>query len=111
MTTTSKELFVPQLIGTSESVLYSVPVNTVSIISYVSLHNTSTEAVTVTISTPTSGQISNSSNQLSVKRIAGLETLRVYDAVGYTLNAGASIRAVADTDNVVNIRAGGVEIV
>lgn len=101
----------PTLLSTTEAVLYDVNVNTVTVIKYISLHNTGTSPVEVTISTPASGQISSSANQLSVKRIAGKETLRVLDAVDFPLSAGMSIRAVADVADLVNIRVGGLEIV
>ena len=110
MTTTTKPLFSPQIVNIAESVLYQVPVSTTTVISYLSLHNTSTTPVKITVSTPVSGELSSTANQLTVKTLAGLETLRVYDAVGYTMATGQSIRAFADTDGAVNIRAGGAEI-
>lgn len=111
MTSLTKSLFSPQLIGITESVLYQVPTNTTTVIKYISLHNTSTTPASVTISTPVAGDISSTSNQLAVKAIAGRATLKVFDAVDYPINAGSSIRAFSDTEGVVNIRAGGIEIV
>ena len=111
MTSITKSLFAPQLVGIDESVLYQTPANTTTVIKYILLHNTSTVPATVTISTPTSGQISSTANQLAVKTVAGLASLQITEAVNETLNAGSSIRAFSDTEGVVNIRAGGIEIV
>lgn len=106
---TTKPLFSPQLLETVESVLYQVPASKTTVLGYVSLHNTSTSPVTVTISTPDQGEVSSASNQLSVKTVAGLELLKINEAVGDILATGTSIRAVASVGGVVNIRAGGVE--
>lgn len=110
MTSRIKSLFVPQLLGTTESVLYSPPANTTTVIKYIALHNTGTVPATVTISTPVANDVSSTANQLAVKRIAGLETLRVHEAIDYPINSGTSIRAFSDATT-VNIRAGGIEVV
>ena len=110
MTTTTKPLFSPQIVNIAESVLYQVPASTTTVISYLSLHNTSTTPVKVTVSTPVRGKVSSADNQLTVKTLAGFESLKVAEAVGDILETGQSIRAFADVDGAVNIRAGGAEI-
>lgn len=111
MTNKTKPIFKPTLLSTSESVLYEVGVNTTTLLKNIILHNTSTTPAVVTISIPEKGDVSSKTNEFTVIRIAGKESLKVPEAFDHVIEEGDSIRAFADVDGAVNIRAGGIEIV
>lgn len=111
MSDTVSELFDPTYAGLTETVLYQVESNTKTLMKYLSITNTSTTPVQVTINTPVLGQASSLINQFIVKRVAGQSTLKVFEIVDLPLKSGMSLRATADTADAALIRAGGIEIV
>lgn len=110
MATTPKPLLDPTTVANSTTTYYTVPAATTTIIKHMALHNTSASPVQVTIYLVESGGTAAATNQIFKKTIASLESIQVFSAINATLEAGATVQAVAGTASVVALHASGNEI-
>ena len=110
MATTPKPLLDPALVANSTTTYYTVPTATTTIIKHLALHNTSASPVQVTVYLVESGGTAGASNQIFKKTIASLESYPVYSALNATLEAGATIQAIAGTASAVSLHASGNEV-
>lgn len=97
-------------LGVAAAVYYTVPVNTVSTISAMSITNTTGSARTVTVHLVPSAGVAGAANAVcSARTVSPGETFNVFGAIGQTLAAGGTIQALADAAAALTIVASGYE--
>lgn len=91
---------------------YTTPANTRTIITKLTLTNTTGTPRTVDIHLIPSGGSATASNQVvDAYLVPANDQKVVYEAVGHVLEAGGFLQAVADAATAVTIIASGVEVV
>ena len=89
---------------------YSVPANTITTISAMSLINTTAGAVTATVHLVASAGSPSAANMiLSARTIAAGESYNVSSAIGQSLPAGAMIQALSGANTSITFVASGYE--
>lgn len=92
---------------TANAVIYTCPASTTVVVKQVTLCNTHSGAVTVTLSVkPTADTIGNEHKVLSAVSLATNETLTI--ATSWVMVAGDTINGSASVTNVVNVMLNGL---
>ena len=105
-----KSLVPGSLLTTSAAIYYTVPSGALTTVSAMTLCNTSAGVVGVTVYlVPNAGSPGAASTILSARKMAAGESYNVSGAIGQTIAAGATIRALDDTGAAVSLVASGYE--
>jgi hypothetical protein len=89
---------------TSAATYYTAPANTISTISALTATNTTGGAVTMTLHiVPSGGTASDTNKILSARSIAAGESYVVAQAIGQTLEAGATLQALAGANTSISL--------
>jgi hypothetical protein len=115
MTHTARRLIEGSQVAATDNSYYSSPVSTKTIIQNLTLTNTTSGVVTVTIHLVPSGGTANDASTLRrTKTIAAYDVWQVAEAQNHVLEAGDSIHAVDDTAGStgtnITIMASGIQI-
>lgn len=110
--TTNKKLVEGSQLTTSAATYYTAPANTTTIIKKVTITNTSSGAVTVTIYLVPSGGSAGAANTItSAKSIAAGATYEAYEVENQVLMTSDSIQALASAATSLTLQASGIEVV
>lgn len=111
MTTKTKKLFNPELIGVVTKAYYQTPDPSIStVLKSVTLHNTTSVPVLVTVYLVPAGEVPGPLNEIFSRSIAGKDSIKVASAINEVLEAGDTLNAIASTADAVAIHASGIEI-
>lgn len=111
MATTTKKLFNPALISLVAKAYYQTPDPSIStVLKSVTLHNTTSLPVLVTVYLVPSGDEPSALNEIFSRAIAGKDSIKVTSAINEVLEAGDTLNAIASTDGAVAIHGSGIEI-
>ena len=95
---------------TSAATYYTVPSGTISTISNLSLTNTSSSPVVVTVyNVPSAGSPSSANQLVPGYSLASGQSYVPPQAIGLQMSAGSTLQAIAATGAVVNIQGGVYE--
>jgi hypothetical protein len=107
---TSKPLFEALQAAAADTVQYTAPVNTKTIVDKFTGTNTTGAAATLTVFITVAAAGVASNTILSAKSIAPGECYTCPEVVGHVLAAGDRIQTASGTANAITIRASGREI-
>ena len=106
-----KQIIAGTQLTASAASYYTVPANTITTISAMTLCNSTGTARTATVHLVPSGGSASAANMiLSARTIAAGESYNVSAAIGQSIPAGSIIQALADSATAVTITASGYEI-
>lgn len=109
MAALSKSLVPGSQLTTSAVVYYTVPTLTTTIITQMTLTNTTAGAVSATISIVNGAGAPAAINQLAIVNLAAYETKAVGTANKHIMSPGFTIQALASAGASITIKASGIE--
>lgn len=110
MATTPTQFKATGYVPSTAAAQYTVPTSTTAIVKQISLHNTSSSPVQVTLNAVASGGSASTANQKTKITLAALQSVQLHDWINLTLPASSAIYAVAATASVVTIDISGNEV-
>lgn len=112
MATTNKKLVEGSQLTTSAATYYTAPANTTTVLKKLTITNTSSGAVTVTIYlVPSGGSAGAASEVTPAKSIAAGAVYEAYEAENHVLMTGDTLQALASAATSLTLQASGIEIV
>ncbi len=110
MTVTAKNLVEGSIIPNADTVVYTAPANTTTIIDKVTTANYDVTSRVVTISIVASGASVGDAYYIAKRTLAAKETYIWPEVVGQILNAGDFVSVIASNATGINLRMSGREI-
>lgn len=108
---TFKKLIAGSQLTTSAATYYTAGTGVTTLIKAMSLLNTSSGAVTVTVHLVNTGSTETDANMiLDVKQLGAGETYTCPEAINQVLSATGTIRAFASSGSAISLQASGIEI-